>query len=119
MHEFSIAENLLGLCLKSAEQNSAKKINKVRIKIGRLSGIEAHYLNFAFDVLKEKTIAKNAKLEYFMQDLVVYCDDCDSKNSLNDFNIECPKCNGKNVRVIDGEDLFLIDLELEIRSDSE
>jgi len=114
MHEFSVAGNLLELCLQNAEQNQAKQITKVTVKIGRLSGIEPHYLNFAFDVIKEETIARNAILQYFMQDLIIYCNECKKKASLDEINFTCPECKSNKVEVIDGDDLFLMDLELEV-----
>ena len=62
MHELSIVQNLVSLCEKNAAKENAKEISKIEIKVGRLSGVEPHYLESAFDVYKTGTICENAEL---------------------------------------------------------
>ncbi|MBP3675100.1 MAG: hydrogenase maturation nickel metallochaperone HypA, partial [Campylobacter sp.] len=62
MHELAIVQDLFKLCETNAMKHNATKINKVEIEIGRLSGVEAHYLQSAFDAFKADTICSDAKL---------------------------------------------------------
>ena len=112
MHEFSIVQDLLHMCEKNAQENNATKITKVEVKIGKLSGVEPHLLQIAFDTFKEKTICDSAEFCIHHQDLVVRCIECKEESTLEKNTFACPKCNG-DVEVIDGEDMYLMRLEME------
>ena len=112
MHEYSIVQSLLDQCEQNAKDNNAKKITKVEVKIGKLSGVEPHLLQTAFDTFKEKTICDEAKFVMHLQDLVVRCTKCHEESIFEKNVFFCPKCNG-DVEVIDGEDMYLMRLEME------
>ncbi|MBQ3441780.1 MAG: hydrogenase maturation nickel metallochaperone HypA, partial [Selenomonadaceae bacterium] len=40
LHEATLAENILDIALKAAEQNHAAKVFKVRLTLGKLAGVE-------------------------------------------------------------------------------
>ncbi|WP_149702472.1 hydrogenase maturation nickel metallochaperone HypA, partial [Campylobacter concisus] len=111
MHELSIVQNLVSLCEKNAAKENAKEISKIEIKIGRLSGVEPHYLQSAFDVYKAGTICENAKLVINLQGIVVECLDCGFSGELSENDFTCPKCKSQNLKVTDGEDMYLMRLE--------
>ncbi len=114
MHEFSVVQNLMGLIEQNAMQNNAKSVSKVVVKIGRMSGIEPHLLKIAFDTFKEKTICENAQLEMIIQDIVAKCEDCEKEFIIENNRFICPFCEGYNLQIIDGEDMYLLSLELDI-----
>ena len=60
MHEYSIVQALIDQCEHYASENEARKITKVVVKIGRLSGVEPDLLMSAFETFKEKTICEMA-----------------------------------------------------------
>ncbi|MDH3349546.1 MAG: hydrogenase/urease maturation nickel metallochaperone HypA [Desulfobulbaceae bacterium] len=63
MHEFSLAQNLLGQLLELAAQHQARKIIRVEVQLGESSNIVADSFQFGFDVLsKENEICRSAKL---------------------------------------------------------
>jgi hydrogenase nickel incorporation protein HypA/HybF len=113
MHEMSVATHLLNLCIENAESNSAKNISKITIKIGKLSGVEPHFLTSAFDVIKVDTLAANAELVFIYQDVVARCDKCKKDYQIEDYYIACPECGNVDVKIIDGEELILMSLELD------
>ncbi|MDD3323842.1 MAG: hydrogenase maturation nickel metallochaperone HypA [Sulfurospirillaceae bacterium] len=113
MHEFSIVSSLLEMCEKNAKQNDAKKITKVEVKIGKLSGVEPHLLKTAFETFKEKTICDGAEFVMHIQDLVIRCNTCNSESTLEKNEFCCPTCKGNDVSVIDGEEMYLMRLEME------
>ncbi|WP_293446089.1 hydrogenase/urease nickel incorporation protein HypA [Persephonella sp.] len=114
MHEFSIVQSLLGLIEENAKKNNARSVSKVVVKIGRLSGIEPHLLKIAFDTFKEKTICENAELEMIIQDIVAKCEDCKNEFIIEDNRFVCPECQSFNLKIIDGEDMYLMSLELDV-----
>jgi len=113
MHEYSIVQSLLQNCEEHAQQNQAKKVTKVFVKIGVLSGVEPSLLQTAFDTFKEQTICHDAEFIINHQKIVIECLDCHNKSTLEKHEFACPICKSTNIRVIDGEDMYLMSLELE------
>jgi len=99
---------------ENVKKNNAKSVSKVVVKIGKMSGIEPHLLKIAFDTFKEKTICENADLEMVIQDVIAKCEDCQNEFSIEDYRFVCPECQSFNLKIIDGEDMYLMSLELEI-----
>lgn len=112
MHELSIIIDLVALCEKNAKTQNAKEVEKIEIKVGRLSGVEPHYLESAYEVYKAGTICENAKLIINVQDVVVKCNDCGNEATLKKNEFLCPKCGSNNLEVIDGEDMYLMRLTM-------
>ncbi|NLM99812.1 MAG: hydrogenase maturation nickel metallochaperone HypA [Campylobacteraceae bacterium] len=113
MHEFSIIHSLLDLCEENAKANDAKKVLKVEIKIGKLSGVEPHLLKMAFETFKEKTICEEADLIMHIQDIIINCHSCFSESKLDKNEFLCPLCGSSDVSTIDGEEMYLMRLEME------
>lgn len=113
MHEYSVVQSLLDLCQSNAEANGCTKVGKVVVKIGVMSGIEPDLLATAFDTFKENTLCHNATFEMVNQNLVIQCKECGIQSTLDDKNYKCPQCNSFELDVIDGEDAYLMSLEME------
>lgn len=62
MHEFSIAQNILGIVLAEAERNEGKKVKSIYLKLGEKSHIEPESLLFCLEVVSKGTIAEEAKV---------------------------------------------------------
>lgn len=112
MHEYSIVQSLLDSCEEHAKQNDSTKVTKVVVKIGVLSGVEPDLLQTAFDTFKEKTVCEGAQFIINHQKVVIECMDCNTQSTLEKNEFLCPHCNSNMVKVIDGEDMFLMSLEL-------
>lgn len=110
MHELSIVIDLMDLCEKNLKASGGSKIEEVIIKVGVLSGVEAHYLRDAYEVYKNGTVCEEAKLTINEQCVVVKCLDCGKISSLSKFEFLCPRCSSKNLEVVDGEDMYLMSL---------
>ena len=113
MHEYSIVTSLLDLCEENAKKESAEKITKVEVKIGKLSGVEPDLLQTAFDTFKEKTICEEAEFVMHIQDVVIRCNVCKKEFILKENEFSCPVCKGYDIETIDGEDMYLMRLEME------
>lgn len=113
MHEYSIVQALLGQCEKYAKENEAERITKVEVKIGKMSGVEPHLLEIAFDTFKEKTVCDGAEFVMQLQPLAVRCRSCGSISELEAAHYRCPECKSVDVDVVDGEEMYLMRLEME------
>ncbi|MGM0518295.1 MAG: hydrogenase/urease nickel incorporation protein HypA [Campylobacterota bacterium] len=112
MHEYSIVQSLLESCEEHAKQNDASEVTKVVVKIGVLSGVEPDLLQTAFDTFKEQTICHNAQFLMNIQKITIKCLDCQRESILEKNEFSCPSCSSVNINVTDGEDMFLMSLEM-------
>ena len=112
MHEYSIVQSLLESCEEHAKQNDATKVTKVVVKIGALSGVEVDLLQTAFDTFKEKTVCDGCEFIINYQKVIIKCKDCNEESILEKNEFTCLKCNSYNTEVLDGEEMFLMSLEM-------
>lgn len=113
MHEYSIVQALLEQCEEHVKANDAIKVVKVVTKIGTLSGVEPHLLETAFETFKEKTVCDGAEFVMLLQDLKLYCNVCKKESEQSEVRYQCKHCESTNVSVVDGEEMFLMTLEME------
>lgn len=113
MHEYSIVQSLLDSCEENAKANNATKVTKVVVKIGVMSGVEPDLLQIAFDTFKESTMCEEAQFIINIQAVVIRCHKCNQESTLEKNEYACPKCESIELDVIDGEDMYLMSLELE------
>jgi len=112
MHEYSIVQSLLEQCEQNAKANNATKVKKVVVKIGMMSGVEPDLLETAFETFKDGTMCEDCEYIQNIQKVKIKCLDCDTVSELETHEYNCPKCNSVELDVIDGEDMFLMQLEL-------
>jgi hydrogenase nickel insertion protein HypA len=113
MHEYSIVQALLEQCENHVKANDATKVTKVVTKIGKLSGVEPHLLETAFETFKEKTVCDGAEFVMNLQNLVLYCNECKKESEQSEIRYLCEHCQSTDVSVIDGEEMYLMSLEME------
>jgi hydrogenase nickel incorporation protein HypA/HybF len=63
MHELSIAEELLNIITKKAQQVGIRKISRIDLRIGEFSGVLPDALVFAFEMLSRDTMSQGARIE--------------------------------------------------------
>ncbi len=113
MHEYSIVQSLMNQCEEQVKANDATKVTKVVVKIGVLSGVEVDLLKTAFETFKEGSVCDGAEFVVNMQPILVECFDCGKQSELERHEYICPNCQSSNLKVLDGEDMYLMSLEME------
>jgi len=113
MHEYSIVQALLDQCENIAKENNAKRVTKVVSKIGAMSGVEIHLLQTAFDTFKEKTMCEDADFVINYQKIKLHCNSCNIEYEVDEAAYQCKNCDSLDMKVIDGEDMYLMSLEME------
>lgn len=112
MNELSIVQELFKICETNAMKQRAKKVLKVEVRLGRLSGVEPHYLESAFDAFKHDTICSEAQLVIELQEVVIKCLDCSYQGLVLDNSFRCSRCDSLNIKIVEGEDLYLMKLDM-------
>ena len=75
------------------------------MEIGAFSGVEPELLQFAFSVIKKKTILKEAELVITVSALLLYCRDCETDYLGDVEDLRCPVCLGENYDIKQGREL--------------
>jgi hydrogenase nickel incorporation protein HypA/HybF len=115
MHELSIIASLFEILLEKAGEQQALKITRVKLNVGRLSGVVPEALETAFEFYKKGTIAETAELEIEELPLKVMCQSCRWEALLDGYIFVCPSCNSTNLKILQGTELLLEKIELEIK----
>jgi len=113
MHEYSIVQALIESCEEHTKANKATKVTKVVVKIGEMSGVEPQLLESAFDTFKENTVCEVAEFVMNIQKVKVLCHQCLKESELQKQEYICPSCKSTDLKIIDGEEMYLMQLELE------
>ncbi|SNR69275.1 hydrogenase maturation nickel metallochaperone HypA [Desulfurobacterium atlanticum] len=116
MHETSLVIGMLEKITEIAEKENAKKVLKVKVKIGKLSGVVIDSFKFAFDTMKrEFPFTENAVLEIVEVPAVYRCFDCGKEfETETAYFPECPYCKSFNITIVSGEELQIVDLEIDV-----
>ena len=104
MHEYSIVQSMLDLCEKHSK---GKAVEKVAVKIGKMSGIEPHFLKESFEVFKEDTVCQNAVMEMELIDITIECQKCKEVSKVDHFNFYCPVCESGDTKVLTGQEMHI------------
>ncbi len=113
MHELGVTENIVNIALTKAEEVQAKKILKISIVIGELSGFVPECIEFYFESLSKETIAMGAKLDFNIIPSRFRCRDCSAISSPEGMLWTCPSCHSQSMEVIGGQEFYIKDLEVE------
>ncbi|MFC1985086.1 hydrogenase maturation nickel metallochaperone HypA [Chloroflexota bacterium] len=113
MHELSIIQSMLSIALEQAEVNRAKKINKINISIGELSGIVSECAEFCFELLSADTIAAGASLSIDRPPTRLRCRKCNSTFSPGDINWICPGCQSQSLEILSGRECHISSIEVD------
>ena len=113
MHEIGIMEQTVAIAINNAQQQNATKINKIIMRIGKLSGVVPSALEFAFEVVTKNTIAENASLEIKTIPVSCWCENCQVNFSPPEWFFECPNCHQFSHQILAGKEIELASLEIE------
>ncbi len=113
MHEMSIAQSLIEILGDEMEKHDAKVLKSVRLRIGRLSAIVPEALSFCFQVMTDGTAMAGAELLMEVIPLTGRCPECQKEFEIEDYRFICPTCGSGRIETIAGQDLSIVDMEVE------
>lgn len=115
MHELSIMANILDIVLKSAEENDAKKVRSVSLRIGALSDIIPEWAQSYFEMLSKDTIAEDAKLVIEKVPAVIECRSCLKSFEMNpgEWQFACTSCESNDIRIVSGREFTVWSIDIE------
>lgn len=112
MHEVGIMKSTLDIALEWAERQGAEQIHRLGMRVGALSGVVPDALDFAFEVLKQDTLAHAACLEVEQVPIRIYCPACEQEFTMSDYWYMCPECENMQTEVRQGQELEIAFVEI-------
>ena len=109
MHEYAIAEGIIGLACDHA---GGRRIAAVEVRIGHLRQVVPAALAFAFEVASAETAAEGAELEIVSVVPVVHCAACGQETEARELPLACGECGGFDVAILAGEGLEVQSIEV-------
>lgn len=112
MHELSICESIRSIIEEQARTSSFTRVERVRLAVGPLSGVEAEALRFGFDVAMQDSIASGAVLEIMETEATAWCMICSNAVKIRQRYDGCPTCGSYQLQILTGEELRIESLEV-------
>jgi len=114
MHEVSIALSLLDIAEENLKKAGGRKINSIRVRIGRASSVVPSALSFAFEAVKAGTSASEAGLIIDEVPLGFACSACKGAFETEEpYALRCPSCGSPSLTVKSGYELEVVELDVE------
>jgi hydrogenase nickel incorporation protein HypA/HybF len=116
MHELFVMQSILEVTLEYAAKYNAKKVTRINLEIGELSGFIADWMYRYFDYVSEDTIAERAELCIEHVPAIIRCKSCGNEYRLTRENIEfiCPGCgDGSHNEILSGKEYNLKSIEVD------
>ena len=115
MHEVGIMQSALDIAVEWAGRQRADRIERLGMRVGALSGVVPDALEFAFEALKQDTVASTAQLEVEYVPVQIYCTACEREVACDGFSSMCTECGGFETEVSQGRELEVTFVELSAR----
>jgi hydrogenase nickel incorporation protein HypA/HybF len=112
MHEVSIMQGALELALHTVQASAAKEIHSLHMRVGAMTGVVPDALQFAFEALREGTLAAGARLDVEMVPVSCWCAECQAEFESADWLQECPACHRPSMEIRHGLELELASVEI-------
>jgi len=107
MHETAVVEGLMRILTQKASENRIDRIGSVRLKIGRLRGLDARQIRGCFEIFAEGTIAEGARLIIDEIPVEARCRACDQVWDVPGYRFQCPSCGGTDASIMTGRELYI------------
>jgi len=113
VHEVGIIQSVLEIAESQARRSGALRINEIRMRVGRMTGVVPDALEHAFAVLKDGTMAAAARLEVEFVPGAFWCVACAAEFEADDLIGGCPTCREPSFDMRRGRELDVVSLEVD------
>ena len=114
MHEFSICRGLIQQVEAIAHEHGAHRVCSISLRIGPLAGVDISLLRHAFPIASTTSIVNGARLQIECPAPRIRCLECANECEVSCNHLICNRCNSQRAELIQGNELLLIDVELEL-----
>ena len=114
MHEMGIILHLAKTLEETAEQEHIKKITRVALEVGEVSGIITDYFTDCWNYFRRKhPVLESAELELITTPAVTWCDSCKRTYPTVQYGRTCPHCGSGETWLLKGNECIIKEIEVE------
>ncbi len=113
MHEMSLCEGVLQILEDHAGSQGFRRVKRVWLEVGALSGVDPEAMRFGFDAVMKGTLADGAALEIVELPGQAWCMPCGRSVAVRARYDACPECGSYQVQVTGGDEMRIRELEVE------
>lgn len=119
MHELSIAQSLVGQARKVCQEQQARRVTALALRVGTLSGVDPEALKMAFPLAAEDSVAAGAALSIETIEADVTCAACGAASEPEPPFLYCAACGSRDVQIRKGRELYVHSMEVEFEETGE
>jgi len=114
MHEMGIILHLAKTLDEAAERERIKKITRVTLEVGEVSGIVTDYFSDCWNYFRKKRpVLESAELELVTIPAVTYCGSCKRTYPTVQYGRTCPYCESGETWLLKGNECIIKEIEVE------
>ena len=114
MHEMGIILHLAKTLDEAAEREQIKKITRVTLEVGEVSGIVTDYFSDCWNYFRKKRpVLESAELELVTIPAVTYCSSCKRTYPTVQYGRTCPYCESGETWLLKGNECIIKEIEVE------
>ncbi|MGE5675528.1 MAG: hydrogenase maturation nickel metallochaperone HypA [Mycobacterium leprae] len=108
MHEFSLAQSLMGLVADSARQQGIRQVHQVTVVVGEWSAVLPEALTGSFEILAQTgdELFRGAELVVVRSAAMGLCGGCGQRFEAGESGLICPQCGG-SAQLASGNELYV------------
>lgn len=113
MHEMGVAMQIIEIATASIPENMTQsRVERVNLKVGKLSAIVADSLRFCFEVAVKDTALEGAELVIDEIPVVAQCNACGIKWTIESPVFVCNQCRSAQIELLSGRELDIESIEI-------
>lgn len=113
MHELSLAQNIIAIVREEMKKHQATVLTSLTLAVGKMSGVVPDSLTFCLELITQGTDLQGVDVLIDVIPLRCACRDCKEEFEISQFTTACPQCESRNITVISGRELSIVELEVE------
>ena len=110
MHEYSLVQALVARVDEEVRKRSGARVHRLKVRLGELSGVDAGLFVTAYEMFREGSVCAEAALDLTRVAARWQCPACGRSIARG----EKLQCCGAPARLVEGDDLLLDQIELEV-----
>lgn len=110
MHEMSITQGIIDLCLEHA---GGRRVCSLDVEIGELSSAVPESIEFCFEACSRETLLEGARLNIIRVPGLGMCMECGKETPLSELYGSCRHCDSNRVTIVAGEELRVREIEVD------
>ena len=110
MHELALAKDLWEVIKNKVDNLS--KLRKIKIRIGKASGIDKEFLRHSFlDHIFPENGLNFLELELLDEEVLLRCKSCE-KDLTELSSLSCPFCGSRDIQIVKGDKVYIESIEI-------